>query len=858
MNLEAKEQGATDMASSPSENFPISKSTLSQATYVWQGVSQQCPCIICGKPDWCCVTRCKTLNICRRLNNGHGRRGTDKNGAEFWLYSLKGQLIPSKIFEKVATEEPGRASPEILNEVYREVLSLIYLDDQHKSALLKRGFTGNEIAARGYRTWIQEGRDDLANVLRKKFGFETCTKIPGLYVTEVRKQKWLRFAGAVGLLIPIRNHKDQIIALKIRSDQNVGNRYSYLSSVTHKGPGPGAQVHVPIWKGSLGDTVRLTEGELKAEIATMRSGMLSLSIPGVSNYRPAIPILKELSVKTVRLAFDQDSRTNPHVARALENVTNALRTEGFVVERETWDPKYKGIDDAITAGARIEVVANPSISRTQTSDWETPISLSDPKLPDFPLTALPPVLADFGKELAEFTETPVEFGAMLELAIVSTCVAKAYEIEIKPGYREPLNIWTCPALDSGNRKSAVHAECTHPLLEWQGEQTEAMAPKIREISSRRKSEEALIESLRRKLGKLIEGERDSALKEITDLEAQLTEVPKPLQLWSSDITPEKLGIVMHENRERMALLSDEGGVFDLMAGRYSGGIPNIDLILKAHAGSSERVDRGSRPPVHLQRPSLTIAISPQPSVLRSLAGTPSFRGRGLLARFLYACPRSLVGYRTGKGTPVSASTRNGYRELIRSLLNSTFESDSWDLKPLRILSLTPEALSHWASFSQELELKLREGAELFMLPDWAGKLPGAAARLAGLLHIVKYVHGSPADIPLEPDTMLSALEIADTLIPHALTIFRLMETDPEVENAKHVLRWIERGNLSHFSQREIHNALQRKFPRIEALKPALQILTERHYIRVAPREAVSHRPSVKYQVNPKRSGEQAQ
>jgi len=50
----------------------------------------------------------------------------------------------------------------------------------------------------------------------------------------------------------------------------------------------------------------------------------------------------------------------------------------------------------------------------------------------------------------------------------------------------------------------------------------------------------------------------------------------------------------------MAWLSSEGGVFDLLQGRYSKDIPNLELALKAHSGDAERVNRGSRPPVFLE------------------------------------------------------------------------------------------------------------------------------------------------------------------------------------------------------------------------------------------------------------------
>ena len=41
-----------------------------------------------------------------------------------------------------------------------------------------------------------------------------------------------------------------------------------------------------------GDTIRLTEGELKADVATVLSGILTVSIPGVAMWRKALPVLQ--------------------------------------------------------------------------------------------------------------------------------------------------------------------------------------------------------------------------------------------------------------------------------------------------------------------------------------------------------------------------------------------------------------------------------------------------------------------------------------------------------------------------------------------------------------------------------------
>src|SRR6185312_2641856 len=127
-----------------------------------------------------------------------------------------------------------------------------------------------------------------------------------------------------------------------------------------------------------------------------------------------------------------------------------------------------------------------------------------------------------------------------------------------------------------------------------------------------------------------------------------------------DITPEALGRLMAAHGERMAVFSAEGGIFETMAGRYSNGTPNLDVFLKGHAADLLRIDRRNGPLVVMDSPTLTMGLAVQPDVLRALASKPGFRGRGLLARWMYGMPASRVGYRQVSGPPVPTNVSEAY------------------------------------------------------------------------------------------------------------------------------------------------------------------------------------------------------
>ena len=64
--------------------------------------------------------------------------------------------------------------------------------------------------------------------------------------------------------------------------------------------------------------------ELKADVATVHSGVLTVAVPGVSVWRKVLPLLQDLQATQILLAFDSDWRTNPHVAQALGHAASAL------------------------------------------------------------------------------------------------------------------------------------------------------------------------------------------------------------------------------------------------------------------------------------------------------------------------------------------------------------------------------------------------------------------------------------------------------------------------------------------------------------------------------------------------------
>ena len=461
-----------------------------------------------------------------------------------------------------------------------------------------------------------------------------------------------------------------------------------------------------------------------------------------------------------------------------------------------------------------------------------PVPLDGHRPRPFPSEIFTGWLGKMIKATSAATETPIELSAMMGLAVLGTACQKTICVRPEPGYFEPLNIWTVSAMDSGNRKSAVLTAMTRPLIEWERERAEFAKIRIAEVESDRKTKEQRIKNLRARHAKAKVVDLGDVKRELAALEMDLPEVPALPRLWAQDVTPEKLGNLMADNDEKMAVLSDEGGIFSVMAGRYSSGIPNLDVFLQSHAGTAVRVDRGTRESVYMNHPALTIGLSPQPQVLKSLNGTPEFRGRGLLARFLYALPTSSLGYRKLTPQPVPESVEAEYGRQVRRLLEIHPVETDGDSHP-NVLSVSPDAWHEWKAFQRMIEEEMREGERFEYLTDWASKLPGAIARIAGLLHCADC--DPIAEQEIQIDTMTRALALGAVLCDHALAAFDAMGGLPALEEARQVWRWIERNRVETFTLRDCWHPLRGTFKRVKFIEPAFEILLERRYLfRIDP------------------------
>ncbi|GGL05358.1 DUF3987 domain-containing protein [Mangrovihabitans endophyticus] len=366
--------------------------------------------------------------------------------------------------------------------------------------------------------------------------------------------------------------------------------------------------------------------------------------------------------------------------------------------------------------------------------WPAPISLTNRTAPrPFPVDALPGWLADMVAAVAEFTQTPTDLAGCIALAALSTAAGGRAEIEIRGSWREPANLFTVVVLPPGSRKSAVFAAMIRPLLAAEAALIDRTKPAIVEAELALRVATKAADRAATTAANATNG-RDRLLADATAaaMTADAITVPPLPRLVADDVTSEQAATLLAEQGGRLAVLSPEGGIFATLAGRYSG-TPNLEVFLKGHAGDLLRVDRRSRPAEHVDRPALTLGLAVQPEVLRDIAAMPGFRGKGLLARLLFAVPANTVGRRRIGTDPIPTLVADTYADRLRTLVLGL--ADHRD--PL-VLAITPQANERMLDIERDVEPRLAPSGTWAHIVDWGSKYAGAVARIAALLHLAAH------------------------------------------------------------------------------------------------------------------------
>lgn len=455
------------------------------------------------------------------------------------------------------------------------------------------------------------------------------------------------------------------------------------------------------------------------------------------------------------------------------------------------------------------------------------------KNPIFPATELPDDLRNFTVLAGESLQVSVDMPSVAVLAALSIGGQRKFKVHPKSGWYEPVNLYTAVVAPPSERKSPVISLVMDPVYQYERDENERRRPAVEEYRAKRDMILRRIESLKKMAtsGKNAKNTPAPTTDDIMLLYRELEDLEKGasdyIHLTADDITMEALVSKMASNGEKMALVSSEGGIFNVLSGLYTGGKGSFEPLLKAYTGDHLEVDRKGRPAEYLMSPCLTVLLMVQPNVLEAVMNNTEFAGRGLNSRFMYAIPVSPVGTRKFDTAEIPPDVTKNYHDLIYRLLAIP------DTGEPRIIELTEDARDELRKIHYEIEPRLV--GDLEPMGDWAGKYLGGIVRIAGLLHICDHVEEA-ANVLMAAETIRRAKKIGEYFLAHAQTAYQMfgISEDQATKDAKYIIKRLDSTGKTEISKRDLFRLCQDRvgMETIEQMEPGLEVLVKRGYIKI--------------------------
>src|SRR5664279_4411928 len=117
-------------------------------------------------------------------------------------------------------------------------------------------------------------------------------------------------------------------------------------------------------------------------------------------------------------------------------------------------------------------------------------------LPAFPIQSLPESVRSMVLAVSEMTQTDLGMAATSSLGVLAASVGGRVVIEVRPGWREGLNLFTATVAAPGERKSAVQSAMSAPLTEAERLLVAKVSDEVREAETRQQIADKAAEKAR--------------------------------------------------------------------------------------------------------------------------------------------------------------------------------------------------------------------------------------------------------------------------------------------------------------------------------------------------------------------------
>jgi hypothetical protein len=352
-------------------------------------------------------------------------------------------------------------------------------------------------------------------------------------------------------------------------------------------------------------------------------------------------------------------------------------------------------------------------------------------LPPAPIEAIPTVLRNICTEIAETYNVPVEVPILNALSLAGFCAGKHHIAKIGPVVVRP-NIYTGCFQPPGERKTSGFKPLIKPIYEWIKEQM----PDWDKAETDNKIKHGKIERLRKDI---ISGKSENPTADRDELDKLKSQPDNSNPNFvMGDATQGAMADRMSEGGgQALVASSDAKTILEIVMGKFNEGATEDGLMLQAYDGGEPFISsrRGSGT-VHVPDPMLGICIMTQVNQLKKLAEKGDLFSSGLISRFMFCFPDSVVGKHRDDGEvirkftkrEVSVETQSRYNKFICDLLDYFNKMES----PIYI-PIDSDAEYEWAAFHDCNEGELGVRGEYADCVDIAIRIPIHALRFALIL-----------------------------------------------------------------------------------------------------------------------------
>ncbi len=499
------------------------------------------------------------------------------------------------------------------------------------------------------------------------------------------------------------------------------------------------------------------------------------------------------------------SLNNPATVKIVE--LPGLPAGGDVIEFIAAQRNNDLSDDAIRKA--IETL----VDAAEVIEFDRPVPSIEPYRP-FPVEALPEPARSFVTDGANALGCDASYVALPLLAGLASAIGNTRRIQLKSEWTGPSILWVAIVGDSGTMKSPAIELALQPIRDRQRKAMRQYGEKIEAYQI-----ESAVYDRASADWKRSKGETGPPTK------------PKPPiadRCWCDDTTIESLAVLLQNQWRGLLVVRDELSGWVASFDRYAQGKGgDVAKWLEMYGARSMVIDRktGSSPTISIDRASVCLVGGIQPGVLRRSLGT-QHRENGLAARLLMAYPPRIAKRWTEAS--IAPATRAAMDDIFGRLFGlDPDRDDSGDLTP-RSVTLTHKGQRAWTAFYNEHNA---ESAELTGdLAAVASKIEEYAARLALVVHFVRWAAGDPAlagPEAVDEESIAAGVMLARWFMREARRVYGILSESDDDGRLRQLIELIERKG-GEVTTRELIRS-SRMFADTAGAKAALEKLVAADY-----------------------------